>query len=63
LKGFAKTMLQPGASKTLTIRLRIRDFSYWDVESHDWKANSGRFRILIGASSNDIRLQEDIVLK
>lgn len=62
LKGFTKTLLQPGESKTITIRLSVRDFSFWDVESHDWKANSGYFRILVGASSNDIRLQEDVVL-
>ena len=32
------------------------EFSYYDVASHSWKVDTGAYKILIGASSNDIKL-------
>lgn len=57
LKGFAKVSLRPGESKSVTVLLDRRAFSYFDVTSHDWNAAPGDFAILVGSSSMDIRLQ------
>lgn len=57
LKGFAKAMLQPGESKAVAVALGARAFSYYDVGSKSWRIDPGRFDILVGASSQDIRLR------
>ncbi|MDN4501036.1 glycoside hydrolase family 3 C-terminal domain-containing protein [Alteromonadaceae bacterium BrNp21-10] len=57
LKGFAKVNLKAGESKTVTITLDKRDLSFWDVKSNDWLAETGEFKVLVGASLTDIRQQ------
>ena len=60
LKGYSKVTLAKGASQTVTIRLEAPAFSFYDVAIHDWRVDSGKYGILVGASSSDIRLQEEI---
>lgn len=62
LKNFAKVNLQPGESKRVTLTLDRRAFSYYDVNKKDWNAAPGDFTILVGASSDDIRLQSEYTL-
>jgi len=62
LKGFSKVELAPGESKQLTIQLDKAAFSFYDVETHAWKAEPGTFEILVGASSANIMLSETITL-
>jgi beta-glucosidase len=57
LKGFQKVTLKPGESRHLRFRLDAQSLSYWDVQSHLWKVAPGRYRIMVGSSSRDIRLQ------
>jgi beta-glucosidase len=49
--------LEPGESKRVTLTLDRRAFSYYDVNKKDWTADAGDFTILVGGSSDDIRLQ------
>ncbi len=62
LKNFAKVNLQPGESKRVTLTLDRRAFSYYDVNKKDWNAEAGDFTILVGASSDDIRLRSKYTL-
>ncbi len=62
LKGFKKIFLKPGESKKVNLVLDEKNFSFWDINKHDWYAEPGDFNILIGSSSNDIRLSEKIKL-
>ena len=62
LKGFEKVQLAPGETKTVTMELNKRSFAWYNTELHDWYAASGKYEILIGASSRDIRLSETIEL-
>jgi hypothetical protein len=49
--------LAPGASAAATISLADdRSFSIWDVATHGWKLVAGEFGLMVGASSEDIRL-------
>ncbi len=57
LKGFDKVFLKAGESKDVTISLDSRAFSYFNVAINDWHVESGDFKILVGASSRDIRLE------
>lgn len=60
LKGYERVHLAPGETKTITITLDRRAFSYYDVASHDWKMDPGSYGIWVGASSQDIRMRGDV---
>ena len=51
LKGFAKVRLAPGATQHVTLMLDPRSFSYWDVATHNWKMDTGKFILHVGDSS------------
>jgi beta-glucosidase len=55
LKGFAKVSLQPGETKTVSVKLDFRAFAYYHPLYQKWVAEEGAFDILIGASAADIR--------
>ena len=61
LKGFAKTFLKAGESKKVTIPFDDKTFRYWNVNTNKWEVEDGKYEILIGASSIDIKLSADIV--
>lgn len=56
LKGFKKLFLKQGETKTCEFTIDQQDLSFWDVVSKKWKAESGKFNVLIGSSSADIQL-------
>ena len=60
LKGFARIDLKPGETKTATVTLDRRAFSYYDVETNQWQADSGEYQILVGCSSQDIELRSPV---
>jgi beta-glucosidase len=60
LKAFAKIALQPGEERKVSFQLEKRAFAYYEVMRHGWVVNSGKFEILIGASSQDLRLRQMI---
>lgn len=60
LKGFKKVFLKAGEEKTVEITLDKRAFAYYNVNIHDWHVESGAFKILVGASSRDIRLEASL---
>jgi len=62
LKGFARINLKPGETKTTTVTLDGRAFSYYDVGAKSWRADPGEFQILVGRSSQDIQLHSSVTL-
>ena len=64
LHGFARVSLQPGECKTVKMKLYTEQFGYY---SHDaqrqWNIAPGAFVVKVGASSADIRLQQQVTLK
>jgi beta-glucosidase len=56
LKGFAKTkLLAPGETETVTFQIPSRSLASFDTASSSWIAEAGRYRLMVGASSRDIR--------
>lgn len=62
LKGIRKVALKPGETKTVTFKINWRDCAFWDPVVKGWKAEKGKFIILVGASSQDIRLKSEVEL-
>ncbi|MEM9820814.1 MAG: glycoside hydrolase family 3 C-terminal domain-containing protein [Bacteroidota bacterium] len=56
LKSFQKVNLQPGESKVLTFELGEDAFSYYHDGKKAWELEAGKFELLLGSSSRDIRL-------
>jgi len=60
LKGFVKVALEAGETKTVTFTLDKRAFAFYNTELKDWDVETGEFKILVGKSSRDILLSEQI---
>ncbi|TFG22791.1 MAG: glycosyl hydrolase [Promethearchaeota archaeon] len=59
LKRFQKSNLNPGEQSHLFFQLTPEDLAFFDEESHKWKIENGIFKLLIGSSSGDIRLETE----
>ena len=62
LKGFVRIVLKPGETKTATVTLDRRAFSYYDAASKQWRADPGEFNVLVGRSSQDIELRASLTI-
>jgi len=60
LREFSKVFLNPGETKTVSMTLDRRAFAYYEVSLPGWYVENGTYRIQIGASSRDIRLEGDV---
>ena len=55
LKNFEKVYLKAGETKTVTFEIDAQDLSYFDADKHEWVAEPGKFKVLLGSSSEDIK--------
>jgi len=62
LKGFEKVFLKPGESKTVTLTLDAGAFQYYSEAKKQWVLEPGKFDVLVGSSSRDIRLTGSVTL-
>ena len=63
LQGFARVSLQPGETKTVKVKLYTEQFGYYSHQGdRQWNIAPGQFVVKVGASSEDIRLQQTVTL-
>jgi len=55
LRGFQRVSFQPGEKKTITFAVPAQKLSFYDEKQHGFVVEPGKYEILIGASSADIR--------
>jgi beta-glucosidase len=55
LKGFAKVHLDPGATSEVSLRLDRDDLAAFDEATGAWILHDGRYEVLVGHSSRDLR--------
>jgi beta-glucosidase len=60
LKGFAKTRLSAGETRTVTVEIPTSRLNYWDEKKNDFVTPHGIFEFIVGSSSTDIRLREKL---
>ena len=60
LKAFQKISLQPGETRAIQFMLTDEAFWFFDPKIKQWVFEPGIFKILIGASSADIRMSQQI---
>ncbi|MBK9358895.1 MAG: beta-glucosidase BglX [Bacteroidales bacterium] len=61
LKDFRKVSLKPGESKTISFTIGKEKLSFFN-QNLEWVAEPGEFVLMIGASSADIRLEDQFEL-
>ena len=63
LRAFKKVFLKAGEEKEVSVELDKRAFAYYNVNLGDWHVESGDFKILVGSSSRDIRLEANVYVE
>lgn len=58
LIGFEKVYLVPNETKTVYIAVNSKDLAFYDINSHSWVVEPGKFKIFIGNSSKNIIFEE-----
>ena len=62
LKSFTKIDLESSESQTVTFNLTERDLAYWDVDKKTWALEPAEYKVLVGSSSKDIKLESSVWL-
>lgn len=63
LQGFARVSLEPGQTKTVSVKLHTEQFGYYTNDGvRQWNVAPGTFEVKVGASSADIRLSDKVTL-
>lgn len=63
LKGFKRVMIKKGETKTIELPLDANELAYWDNDKDAYVIEPGTVNIMVGASSDDIRLTKEIQIK
>ncbi len=63
LKGFSKDLIKAGETKRISVKLDKSAFAFYSIPLKDWQVENGNFEIMVGASSQDIRLSGKIKIE
>ena len=61
LKAFKRVMLKAGEKKRVEMVLDRSAFAYYDPKQAGWVAEKGKYTVMVGSSSRDIRVKGDFV--
>jgi beta-glucosidase len=60
LVAFDRVHLNKGESRNLTLHIAPRQLQYWSTKDGRWITASGKRTLSVGASSRDLRLNQEI---
>jgi len=63
LKRFERITLAPGETKTLTFKIPVTEFSFYDTRTNDLQTAPGSWEIQVGSSCKDIRLRNTFTIE
>ena len=65
LQGFARITLEPGQTKTVTTRVYVEQLGFYSHNGsvRQWNIEPGTYTFKVGASSADIRLKQQLILR
>jgi beta-glucosidase len=61
LKGFKRVMIPAGTVQTVELELKAEDLAYWNSEKHQFVVEKGKIDLLVGNSSESIKLKKQII--
>ena len=62
LRAFKKVYLTSGETKQVSFEVDLKELGYYNVLLKDWVTEPGKYIIYVGASSRDIRLEDEIFI-
>jgi beta-glucosidase len=63
LKGFKRVYVKKGETVTVSIPLKAADLTYWDTQKQSFVLEKSRVKFFIGSSSEDMKLQGEMMVK
>jgi beta-glucosidase len=63
LKGFKRVFVAKGVSAEVSLSLKASDLTYWDTAKEDFVLEKGKIKFFVGASSDDSKLQGELLVK
>ena len=63
LKGFKRVHIPVGQSMAVSIPLKAEDLTYWNQDRHAFVLEKGTVKLMVGAASDDIRLDGTIEVR
>lgn len=63
LKGFKRVSVTKGDQQTIQFKIPLQELQKWDLQKHGWKIYPGDYSILVGSSSQDVKLTSAIKIK
>lgn len=60
LKAFKKVLVGAGETADITLDVPVKDLAYYDIKTGKWIVEPGKYKLLVGASSRDIKSSVDI---
>ena len=62
LAGWSKVQLKPGESREVTVVVNHRELSIYDEKTDGWKQLPGGYTFMVGGSSGDLALSQEVTL-
>ena len=63
LRGFSRISLKPRETQTVTFNLPGEKLAFWDEKTHAFVVKPGVFDIMVGSSSEDIRVTDQVSVR
>jgi len=63
LKAFQRVELAAGQRKSVQLTVKAKDLAFWDVTREKFVVESGRYDLMVGASSGDIRATRTVQVR
>lgn len=60
LKAFKKVLIPAGQTANVTVSIPVKNLAYYDVKTSKWVVEPGKYKLLAGSSSRDIKETETI---
>ena len=55
LCGFQRVTVPKGQTRPVEVRIPLKELRYWDTTRKDYVVEAGKYELLVGAASDDIR--------
>jgi beta-glucosidase len=62
LAGWSKVQLKPGESREVSLAINPRELSVYDEKTDGWKQVPGGYTVMVGGSSQDLVLRQEVNL-
>jgi beta-glucosidase len=63
LAAFERVSIAPNQTKTVELVVSTKDLAFWDVNKKTFVVEPGKFKVMIGSSSKDIKASSQFVIK